>query len=421
MILSKFKKKIPLIFLFEGISKGISFIVFPILTYYITPYQMGIYSVLFLFFGILSVIINPGINIGFARFYAERRETSISSVLLFILLWGTIITGFLTLLAGAISSFLLNTPQYSNLIILVSLWSITESLYILLHTKIRIDEKLTLYGIVLIARTITFIIILFLYIKMKNGITGLIMGPLIGDLVAISLLLMKDRLKIEIKIEDIKNIIRYGAGLAPALLFFLLMEYADRFLLKIFTNFTYTGIYSMGYKIGGLIYYIYLIINRIWEPFIFSTGEKWENIKKESSTLILILGIPLILILLLRDTFYNFFIESSYKEGSTISSITGISYFLYGIFSITSAPLYIKNKTIKVSIIYFAGFLINIIVDFLIIPLYGITGAALSTLMAYATILILSLIIEKDGVKTLNWKLLTIFLIIFTFLFFFHL
>ena len=64
-----------------------------------------------------------------------------------------------------------------------------------------------------------------------------------------------------------RAIVAFAVPFLPAGLFAMVMEVADRYILKILTNLETVGIYSAGYKVGVLMLLIANAFNMGWQPY----------------------------------------------------------------------------------------------------------------------------------------------------------
>jgi len=87
---------------------------------------------------------------------------------------------------------------------------------------------------------------------------------------------------------------------------------------------------------------------------------------------------------------FRIFVGGVYSQGMIIVPVIAFSYLLYGIADIFNAGLYIKSKTEYLALITLFPFILNILLDIIFIPEYGIIAAAYSTLISYLLLAILS-------------------------------
>jgi O-antigen/teichoic acid export membrane protein len=76
-------------------------------------------------------------------------------------------------------------------------------------------------------------------------------------------------------------------------------------------------------------------------------------------------------------------IGAGYWTGLQIVPIVLLAYLINGMYAVFSAGIYIEEKSIYVPFITGLGALVNVLVNFLLIPVLNITGAALATLASY--------------------------------------
>lgn len=89
-------------------------------------------------------------------------------------------------------------------------------------------------------------------------------------------------------------------------------------------------------------------------------------------------------------------IDPRYWGGLSIVPIVLLAYVFLGISNTIGAGIYIEKQTKKLTIVSSTGAAVNVIVNYLLIPPLGITGAALATLASYVTMsAVLYVIVQK--------------------------
>jgi O-antigen/teichoic acid export membrane protein len=77
-----------------------------------------------------------------------------------------------------------------------------------------------------------------------------------------------------------------------------------------------------------------------------------------------------------------------YYQASTIVPYIALSYLFFGIYFMINIGISIKKKTEYSALILGFSAVVNIILNYILIPKYGINGAAISTLISYLILLI---------------------------------
>jgi O-antigen/teichoic acid export membrane protein len=162
------------------------------------------------------------------------------------------------------------------------------------------------------------------------------------------------------------------------------------------------GIYSVGYSVGSIVFE--LVVNGIhWAvlPFYYQTAEEEsENKAKEIFAYVatcntaVIFFLALFTILAGRELL-GVFASAKYADAEGVVFLIAISCLFQYLFFIPSRGLYIKKKTLWLPLILFVTVALNISLSVLLIPPYGINGAAVATGGAYAARTILTFIISQ--------------------------
>lgn len=202
--------------------------------------------------------------------------------------------------------------------------------------------------------------------------------------------------KIKIKLFDFKLLrlmVRFSLPFLPASIFFIMIEMADRIMLGWLSSVNDVGLYGAGYKIGALILLIVKAFNLNWQPFYLKRENQNDVMAFEAigtKFIILLIFFSTLLSMLWPFLFQfqingNYIIGNEFWAGGNIIPIIALSYIIYGVFILQMPSIYIKEKQSWVPYFWGIGCIINILSNYILIPIYGFYGAALSTLFAYVS------------------------------------
>jgi O-antigen/teichoic acid export membrane protein len=103
--------------------------------------------------------------------------------------------------------------------------------------------------------------------------------------------------------------------------------------------------------------------------------------------------------------FGRYIIHPDYWGGLSIVPVVLLAYMFLGIYNNLVAGVYIEKKTQRLPAITLAGALVNIAANFLLIPIMGMMGGAVATLLAYAAMaLVLYLDVRKFYPVRYEWR-----------------
>ncbi len=171
---------------------------------------------------------------------------------------------------------------------------------------------------------------------------------------------------------------------STALLF--LLNWTDIFMLSSMKSSAEVGIYNAAFKIASLGFIIIIAINVVIAPKISElySQHKMEDLKKvihQSTWLIIVLTIPLVLLIILfrkqvLGLFGSEFLSGEISLiiisfGVLISAISGN---VDQILNMTDSHKILRNITLFC-------FILNVILNYVLIPMYGINGAAIASLV----------------------------------------
>jgi O-antigen/teichoic acid export membrane protein len=131
-----------------------------------------------------------------------------------------------------------------------------------------------------------------------------------------------------------------------------------------------------------------------WQPF-FLQNAKEKNAKDIFSKVLTYFTIGGSFILIFFSLFVDDIVKldlgihiigSSYWSGLYIVPVILAAYLFNGLYFIFSAGIYIEEKSIYVPFITGLGAIVNITANFLLIPVWGIMGAAAALLLSYLTL-----------------------------------
>ena len=173
------------------------------------------------------------------------------------------------------------------------------------------------------------------------------------------------------------------------------IELADRRLIGFFMGDEATGLYVASYTVAVLMRLLIHSFNAGWQPYFLSRIDK-EGGREELESLYTRTGIIFISVWFLAAVWLpilikipigldRYILHPAYWEGISIIPIVMGAYVSMGLYYLQLPALYYHEKTGLNALFIGIGAVINIILNIILIPLLGIVGAAISTLIAYGT------------------------------------
>lgn len=381
------------------LNRLVSFIMLPIYTSYLTPDDYGILEMLSVTVEVIGMIGLVGLSSGVFKFHADYDEAKdkhevLSTATMGIMGLTSVIAAVGVMASSFLSDLVLGSggrPVYFRLFFLIFLLQQWEVVPMLL---LRIQDRAWAFVGVGVARLVSMLSLnVWLVVYEGWGVMGVLTSNVATSLVTSLLLLLYLFRAVGWRFSRTKivRMVRYGA---PLVLWFLgnfALVFSDRYFLQAYWGVGVVGLYSLAYRFVSLLSsVVFAPFQNVWEPERFRLAKAGaDNVES-------------------ADTFRHVF---TYLNFGLAFGALGLSLFTREILMVMAAPAFHAAYTVvpillAAQILYhwapFAnlGLLLNertdtlgrlavaaaavvILANFLLVPVFGMYGAALATLVAY--------------------------------------
>ena len=370
-------------------SKLLVLILVPLYTAALLPEQYGTVDLVAQTANILLPIFTLSVSEAALRFgldakTPERRQTIYTTCL------GVVICG-LGIMAAIFP--ILSRFEYLDgfsAILYIYVW--TAALKQLNATYTRSLEKVKLFALDGILTTLMMILLNILFLlKFKWGMTGYLLAIILSDLCSSVFLFAAAGLWRHVnpkrfQLSALKEMLRYCAPLVPTTLLWLITSISDRFIIVYFHGEAMNGINTVAYKIPTIITTVFTMFSQAWN--MSAIQENGSSGREDFYTTVFSLNQSFMYvmaagILMINRPLTYIWVNPAYHEAMLYSPILTMA-TVFTCFNVFLGSVYIAEKRTKRSFITsLAAGVINIILNFLLIPRFGIYGAAGATFAAY--------------------------------------
>ncbi len=395
-------------------QKIILLIFLPIFTHYLVPEEYAIYTNLMIFISFASLIYFLGIQQAiFSYFYQKKTPeyhyTLISSIIITLICIGVVLSLLIIIFRNDLSILLLRSSQYSYLFVWVSVILFFDVIYGIVLSILNMMEYSKQYVLVGNSKHVLLLVLIIAIaiiskVSVKNIFIMMMITSGVAMLIALfSMISIIRSFRKQIDSASIysfalmKKILSFGVIMIPGTLAMLILKVSDRYMLTYLSAGALydVGIYAIGYRIGMIITFLNSIVSLVYFPYamkIASQENAAKSFRKVFNYYIIAGGLLGILILLFTHEFFKIFIDSAYASAIKIVVFGVISNYLYGIFNIVNLSFYIRKKAKNIALAVGIGALLNIALNFILIPRYGIYGAGIASIISFALILLINFV-----------------------------
>jgi len=385
-------------------TKLAGFVLIPLYTRSFSVAEFGVLGLLEVSAAVVMSFFGFALYSGFFRWYWDKnseckRESLFYTVTLFQI--GIAVLAYFAMLPflKSFSQIILNSPNYTYLFRLMLISSLIQLVLVMPNTLLRLQEKPWIFTLANVLQLIFSLTVTVYYIVFRHaGIEGIYYGQIAGSIAFASVLVRFTLRNMVFKFETaiLREILVYCFPLFLSGVALVMLNVTDRYSLKVLGNMSDVGLYSYGFKLANTLN-VFLItsVNFAIQPMIFRMMNAPDNKRFYAKLLtyytfgamifalgMMVYGMEITKLFAKRmeyyDAWYIFpFILYSIVFGMMKDVVT------------TGLSILKKTKVIAFTVIVTAA--INLILNGILIRLFGNQGAALSKLLSMIVFFVLTL------------------------------
>lgn len=411
--LKRLSKHISIYGLSNILSRSLSFLLLPIHTNLLdSTFQYGEAVILFAYLGIVNVIILHGMDTAFIRFYL-LKETGFTKKNVFTTSFLSITAVSFTLSivvlvnAGSISTMLFGSSANAQIIKWTAGILLLDALARLPMLVLRAEER-SFSFLLFSAFNVVISVLMNIVLVKSRGVEGIFIANFIASGAMLILLspISVNRFTKNLSSKIYTGLAKFGLPYILPGLFVICMDLIDRFFLKFFYGESVVGIYGAAYKLAMVMALAVGAFRFAWHPFFLSIADKETArtvFSRVLSYYLLASGwIYLAITFFVRDIVSvpipfvgGFLIAREYQEGVNLVPVIMLAYLIYGVYVNFIVGIYIKKKSKHLLYITGIAASTNIVLNYLLIPEYGMMGAAVATVCAYAVMTLILFVVTR--------------------------
>lgn len=384
------------------INRFLSFLLIPLYTFFYTPSELGMLNIVLSLWLFISVFYVFGMESSFIKFFTEEKTQGskkeiYSTTITVLIITSLIFSAVIFINSGNISELIkFENPEKGNYLVrLLSLLLIFDTIsrfpLLLLRAELNPKKYIILSTISLIINLILNVIFIAV---MKLGVESVMYAYIISYLFSFiyGIIITREYAGIKLNKARVKRLSQFGTNFIFIGLFILIIDVSDRFFLKYFFDESIVGIYSTNYRLASAMGLIISAFKFSFTPYFLNIAENPDNKSIISSIFSNYVFAGLFFFLI-----FSFLIppivtikaggisilDERYQSGLIILPVILLSYFFSGLFTTFNAAPFFKSETGYMLLVATEGVIANIILNLILIPSLGMTGAAFATLISY--------------------------------------
>ncbi|WP_050697376.1 lipopolysaccharide biosynthesis protein [Anaeromassilibacillus senegalensis] len=372
-------------------SKVLVFLLMPLYTRVLTNAEYGVTDLIIQTGNLLLPLVSLGIVNAVLRFGLERtsRKNDVFT------------TGLLTIMGGFVI-LLLFWPLLDRLEFisghtgLIYMFVLMSTLRSLCSQFVRARGQVRLFAVDGILSTVTTILFNLLFLLgLQWGVFGYVLAIVCSDALSVLFLSVNATLWKYVHIRSIRwptslAMLKYSVPLIPNTMLWWITNVSDRYIVSYMLGNDANGLYAVAYKVPSIVVLVSGIFMDAWQMSAVTETKGRERfftkVFRCYCSLLFIVGSGIILFckvitkLLVSDAFYSSWKYIPFLVLATV--FTCIVNFLGSIYMVEKkSMLSLATTTV--------GAASNVVLNFLLIPQFGVNGAAVATFISYLLVFLI--------------------------------
>jgi len=373
------------------IGYGINLVTIPILTRLLAPEDFGVVTMTMLFSTVGANVLTLGITSAAQRYYFEYKEGARLDALMYssqVFLYSILVVSSIVIyfFRDALSIVVIGDTKYGVPIFMMFVSGYLGQIitfYLYMYQNAGNAVAFSIVTVIKTALVALLSVLLVWYFSLSY--MGLIYANLLGPaLVCAGLVYYFNRsYRFSLSLAILRDNIVYGLQIVPKSFTSFINMYFDKYMLNSLISLTAVGVYSIGQNVGNMVFYL---ISAIWSSFqpvyyknIFDNGaDASREVGRMFTVFIYISLAPLFLLMIFAGEALYILAPASYQgaESVIIIIVAGVATQTFGMWG--SVQYAYTKKAYWSFILSVIGAFINILANIILIPRFGIIGAAAS-------------------------------------------
>ena len=381
----------------------VNFLLLGIFVKYLSAADYGVLGLLGSVEVVAKIVFRFGLDGSFMRLFYDyddqpSRQRLASTIFFFLLALNGLVLLALLAAAPAAARVLLGGSGHTLALRVVLLNTFAMGFTFLPFHVLRIERRAVTFSLLTLARSVfTIVFRLVLIIGFGMGVLGVVLADLVvtAGVTAVLVRWFAPLVRPMFSRAVLREALAFGLPRVPHAAAQQVMAVGDKPILRLFASFQDIGIYSMAVSFGLTQKLFLSAFESAWAPFYYAAVREPDaprvfRVVTTYAVAVLALltaGLASVGTDLARAMTHGFFLapdDPRWHAFATVVTWTSIGVLLQGIYLLTSIGLNITKRTQYYPIATTVAAATNVLLNFALIPRYGIVGAAWANGAGYA-------------------------------------
>ncbi len=377
------------------LGKVSSFLMLPLYTHVLSPADYGVIELLQLFGYTLAIVVGVGMASAVLRFYyvyhdPDRRHAVVSTgMAILAVLFAATVTLAMPF-SKPLSQVIFGTAAYASLVRLeLIVFALANFIEIPLAYVRAKQASVTFVAICTVRLVIELTLNVIMLVVLKLGVAGILYSSITTSMLVGGYLIMQTLRETGFRpsLAIGRQLVAFGLPLVLQGLGTFTINFSDRYFLRLFGTLDQVGMYSLAYKIAAIAAVLLADpFAQIWGPKFFEIANRPDG-RRTCQAMFRHLNLVMIFAILGLSLFapdvLQFMTAAPFRGAAAVVPVIGLSYLFASYRQFSYVGFWVKTETRPVARLTTLAAGVNLIGNVLLIPRFGMWGAAWATVVAY--------------------------------------
>lgn len=366
----------------------------PIVTWLFSQEDVGRLSMLQVVLAFSTLFFSLGLDQAYVRNFHDESDKA--SLLKHSMMPGLVLISlvvFLSVACGLSLSDVLFGYQLLALSVIVVVALVVDLVVRFLSLILRMNEQGLAFSIVQLVPKLSFLVLLGFYALADSelNLVALVFANVFGGfLVALFLCYYTRRelgqaLKSSFSIAKLLEMLKFGAPLIVGGVAYWGLSSIDKVFLRSFVGYEELAVYSVAMSFAGVAILLQNVFSLVWAPTVYKWVSKSEGLSQVNVVTRYILFAVVVLFCLagMFSWVLTIFLPASYVQVKWIMVVCLSAPLLYTLSEATGIGIGISKRTGFSMVATLVAFVLNLVGNWILVPMLGAAGAAISTSLSF--------------------------------------
>jgi O-antigen/teichoic acid export membrane protein len=376
---------------------AVNLLLLPVYTAFLSATDYGHLALLLLFGTLAKILVRLGLDAGFFRVYYDledegQRRRLAGTALLSSAAAAGLFLGLVALVAPPLAGALLGLERPgAQWVMLVAADVALGALLFVPLNLLRIEDRPRLFSALSVFRHALNAGLKVLLLVNGGRVGGVLLADVVstGALAVALLPLLRGRAVPVLDRLMLRAMLGFGLPKVPHGLMVQVQNLADRKILDLFVARAEVGVYHVGYTLGGAVKFALSAFEPAWGPFVYARLRQPDAprtlARVATHAFAAFVGVALLVAVFARELLVVMTPKNpAFHAAAPVIPVVVLAYLLHGLFLLTSIGIGIAKEARRYPQVTAVAAAVNLAANLVLIPRWGIQGAAWATVLSYA-------------------------------------